>query len=177
MKRVIALVLSAVILMCTAAGCIKDAKVEYILSTPAVSTGVTGFDILDTLERKLSPVSDQFRIDLPEKVKLTDETRWSTYITDSITGSRYRVSIGCTPTGEAQDVLLHASQGTRTELNFALLSYYLYKSIGLSGMDADAFYEHFDMLTNSPSGELSEDGWHLHAHTSNGLLTFMTWVE
>lgn len=179
MRKIFAVILTATILMSLVAGCGERTPSEPTTeaTTEPARSGITHKDLFNSLKSRLAPLTGQFSMTSPDKMQLEDRTNWSVHIIDSITDSKYRISVSCTMTGEVSTITMHALRGSGTELNFALISYYLYKSIGLSEMEAEEFYDHFDMLTNSPSGELTVNGWWIHASTSDGLLTFIACFE
>lgn len=181
MKKIFAAVIAVATLLSLLGGCGSSAEAaETTVETTAITrgSGVTYEEVLGNFEGLLMPICDRFTQTKPEKVNRDDGTTgYYTYVTDRLTGAKYRISISIGKTREVEYILMSALQDTQTELNFALLSYYLYTSLELPEMDADAFYEHFNLLTAEPAGRLSPDGWFVDVHVGSGVLFFIASVE
>lgn len=165
MRKVFCAVIAVVLVAGLLAGCGSP--------TPQGS-GITANEILNNLEAKLVPIADQFQMTQLPIVELENGRHcWPVIITDtqSLRGRNYHIHV-YTQDGKADKVMLEADKGTRTELNFALLSCYLYQSMSLPEMDAQAFYDHFALLTEEPSGRMTVDGWELWAFSVAESLTF-----
>ena len=136
-------------------------------------SGLTCDEVIGNLEELLEPVADMYQMTPGWELDL-GEGRTSKHIeiTEAIAGKTYDLSIQSTEEGEVYLVSLRADRDKYTELNFALLSCYLYESVGLSEMDAQEFYDNFNMLTEEPEGYIRTDGWSLSATTFDTFLTF-----
>ena len=165
MKKVIALIVCTATLLSLLCGCGAEAKPS--------GSGISGEEVLAAFEEKLAPLADQFQTTRQPRAELEDgEICLPVVITDPLLERSYHLRLYCSPEGEATSAMLNADRGTRTELNFAILSLYLYESLGLPDIDADSFYEDFSLLTEEPSGSMSAEGWNLAVIALDTFFTF-----
>ena len=142
-------------------------------TTAPVTSGLSSEEVLDSFDGLLEPIADQFQVTLLQKVALDGEDICQpVVITDTLLGNSYHLHIYYTPAGGVYTLTLNAKQGERTDINFALLSSYLYKSLNLPEMETQDFYDHFKLLTEEPSGMMTVEGWSLLASSGAELLVF-----
>jgi hypothetical protein len=136
-------------------------------------SGIIPKEVLSNFEKKLEPLADDFKLtQRPTEDLKEGKTCLPAAVTDTILDNRYDLLLYGDQTGEAETILLMTERGKHTDISFALLSYYIYKSLNLPEMDADSFYAHFNLLTGEPGGSLSADGWRVSATTTDNFLTF-----
>ena len=173
MKKVFCVVLSLVLV----------AGLLTCCGSPAPrGSGITAEEILSNFEANLDPIADQFQLTLLEKTELRDlegveGVEPATFaqhavITDKVLSRSYNILIYYTKAKGPYTVMMMADKGSRTDTDFALLSYYLYKSMGLPDMDAQEFYDQFSLLTEEPSGTMTIESWELWAFCVADTLTF-----
>lgn len=142
-------------------------------ATEAASESRTPEEIMDNFEKMLEPIADQFELSRHPITELDNgKLCQSAIIADKILDRDYDLLIYFTETGGVYSASVVAKKETYTELNFALLSCYLYESLALPTIDAQAFYDHFNMLTDTPSGSMSVEGWKLSIMDTETLLIF-----
>ena len=130
-------------------------------------------EILGNFEKTLEPIAGQYRLTRLPKVDLEGgEICQPVVVTDTILDRQLHIRIYYTQAKGTKSVFLTADREARTNLDFALLSFYLYKSMNLPEMDAQAFYDHFKLLTEEPQGWMTVNGWNLSAYCTGSYLTF-----
>lgn len=165
MKKIFALILALMIVLALAAcGGGTNPSTNTTEATATIESGLTCKEILNNLEKIIEPIADQFRMTQLSKVDLENgETCQPVRITYTPTADSYSIHIYSTKASDVYNIVLSATKGKYTDINFALLSFYLYKSINLPEMDTQSFYDHFKLLTEKPEGILSANGWDLEA--------------
>lgn len=164
MKKIFAVIILAATLLSLLSGCGEK--------EPAKS-GIMVEDVLGNLEEKLAPLADQYEMTLGRKAELESGSICQPVtITEKLLGDNYSILIYYSKEGDVTLIILEAERGKRTDIDFALLSYYLYDSAELPEMEADAFYDEFNLLTAEPDGFLSTDGWLISATTFDSFLAF-----
>ena len=172
MRKIFAVIALAAILLSLLSGCSTRPESAETTSSP-IQSGISPEEILNNLVEMLEPLADQFEMtQQPKEILEGGKTCYPARVTDKILNRGYDILIYCTQSGDAETVLLMAERSTSTELNFPVLSFYMYKSINLLEMNADDFYAHFNMLTEQPDGSLTADGWRALTTTTDGHLTF-----
>ena len=136
------------------------------------TSGVTCDKLVTSFEEIIEPIADQFKITKLDDVTV-DDGRICTpvVVSDRSTDKTYHIHIYATQDGDVDVVLMNTERGNRTELNFALLSFYLYKSVGCSEKEAQEFYDYFKLLTEEPAGHMEEDGWAIDVIALSEILT------
>ena len=169
MKKVIV----ALILMGLVAGLLTScSQAPEAPTTSLPKSGITVEEILENFEGMLEPIADQFKMTRLAEVELEDgRVCQPVLVTDKLLDRNYHIHI-YSQEGSATDVLLSAGRDKRAELNFALLSLYICKSMNLPELETEAFYDHFKLLTEAPEGSMTVEGWDLLAFTTEDLLTF-----
>ena len=143
----------------------NDDTIESVLS------GITCREVLANFE-ELVPSGD-YQITRLAKVNLDDgKVCQPVVITETIAGKTYHIHLYSSAAGDMYMFSLMTTQGKYTELDFALLSFWLYESLNLPAMDAQNFYDHFSLISKEPDGYLTTDGWWLSVHTSDEYLLF-----
>lgn len=172
MKKIFALILIAASLLTMLVGCGAEGEGAEVTTAPKTS-GISGEEVLANLEKMLEPIVDGYTMTRPdESTTLDGKKHLSVYVTDKLLGTKYHISVGCNKIGDAKYIMMTAQQGSRAELNFALLSSYLYEILELPEMDAQDFYDHFSLLTMNPKGTLTTDGWYLDIHKGPGSVLY-----
>lgn len=167
MKRLIAIV----ILVALLAGCDGGTAEAAI---PPAGSGMSAGEILDNFEAVLEPIAEHFQVTRLPEVELDERnTCLPIVVTDSMLGRSYHVTIYYTQTRDVYRVTLDTDRSNGTELNFALLSVYLYSSLNLPEMDAQAFYDHFNMLSAEPEGWMKAEAWELLVLHTDDLLSLI----
>ena len=165
MKHIFKVTLCVVLIFGLLIGCSPAPEVASESKTPE--------KIMDNFEKMLEPIADQFEMSIGEKVELSDVALGlPAVITDKIFSKTYQLLISYTEAGGAYSAMLIGDYGATTKLDFALLSFYLYESLNLPEMEAQDFYDHFNMLTKEPDGTMSTDEWFLSTTTLDAFLTF-----
>ena len=168
MRKFLAVITLAAVLL---AGCGSSA--EPTETTAPATSGLHHEEVLDNFEKMLEPIADQYEMTRVSNLELDDGSFFHhVKVTNKLLGDSYTLLLYYNWEGDVRTVLLDGERGKRTNLDFAVLSLYVYKSLGLPEIDADDFYDHFNLLTAEPSGSLSVEGWHLSAIRGEGLLTF-----
>lgn len=169
MKKVVALIILASTLL---TGCAAAPGPSESAVVPEGS-GMFYEEVISNLEDMLKPLGDQYQMTLLPKVDLDDGSiSRPVVVTDTILKSTYHIHLYHTKSGEVYMFSMDVKTGSHTDLAFALLSYYLYKSMGLPEMEAQDFYDYFSLLTEEPEGYLSTDGWGISASTLTNFLHF-----
>lgn len=169
MKKIIAILAIAATLL---TGC--AANPEATQACEPAKSGVSPEEVLANFEEILEPINDQFQMTQLQKVPLEDGTCClPVAVTDTLLGNTYHISIFYTQAGAVDSAAMTADRGAYSNLEFALLSLYLYRSLDLPEMEADAFYEEFNLLTTEPDGLLSTEGWLVSVTTLENILSFV----
>ena len=173
MRKIFAVILTAATLLSLLSGC-GGVATEIEPTTAPMRSGLSLDEVLNNLEEMLEPIKDQFQMTRLPKVELEEGKSYqSTAVTDTLFGNSYYIRVYCDKAGDVEWVWVEAKRDKYTELNFAILSYYTYLSMKMPKMEADDFYDHFNLLTENPRGELSVDRWSISVNTSlTGDLTF-----
>lgn len=165
MKKVFCAVLAAVFAAGLLTGCGSEPAPK--------GSGLTAEEILGNFEKMLEPIADQFQMTQLPPVELEDGgVCQPVTITDPLLGRDYHLRIFYRPESGAYTVTLTAETATRAEMNFAILSIYLYESLNLPEIDAQAFYDRFIMLSEKPEGSMTVEGWDLLVVSTDALLSF-----
>lgn len=90
-------------------------------------------------------------------------------MTNTVLNDQYTLLVSCSDSNEILQVGM-VSKGNN--LNFALLSRYIFTAMGISEMDDDTFYKTFNLLSDNYCEYETIDGWEVFAITSDGLMTF-----
>ena len=168
MKKSIALFVLLAVLVGLLAGCGSEPE----------GSGITGEEVLSNFEEMLQPIADQFQLFILSKTELDEgRTCQALLVNDLLTGRSFHIHIYCTQTGEVYCTAIDTDNQRLTYLEFALLSKYLYDSMALPDMDAQAFYDHFNMLSQEPLGEMVVNGWEMHAFYTSSYLHFYAMHE
>lgn len=176
MRKFFAIIILAATLLTMFAGC---GKKEPEVTTPTVESGVIYTEVIATLEKMLEPIADQYELTLLQKVVLEDGDNCQPVIVRQKFASeqRYHISLYYNQKGDVHHVIMSTERGKYTDISFALLSYYLYESLGLPEMEAQPFYDHFKLLAEEPDGFLSTDKWLISVDTLDSLLSFGAMLE
>lgn len=147
-------------------------------TTAPATTGLSCEELLDNFEAKLEPIADQYEVTRLGELELDDGERCQpVVVTDQLLDNTYHIHIYYTAEAGVYRVGLTTELSGLNYLDFALLSYYLYESLNLPGMDAQEFYGHFNMLSEEPLGTMSVEGWDLFASSGSGQLMFNAQTE
>lgn len=166
MKKAIVAIISVAIVLGLLMGCSSAPEA-------ATESGKTPGEIIDNFEKMLEPIADQFQLSRQALTDLGDgKLCQPAIIMDKTLDRDYDLLTYFTESGGVYSTSVVAKKGNYTELNFGLLSYYLYKSLTLPTMDSQSFYDHFNMLTDAPSGSMLVDGWRLSIMDTETLLIF-----
>lgn len=172
MKKFFAIIILAATLLTMFAGC---GKKEPEVTTPA---GITCEEVLNNLQSLLAPAADQYEMTVQAKVPLDDGvTSQPIDITDTLRGHSYHISIYFTPAKGVDMFSIRADRSAYSKLDFALWSHYLYDSLNLTGMEAQAFYDSFGLLSDAPDGHMQEGEWSLMAYTTDAFSTFSGMID
>lgn len=90
--------------------------------------------------------------DITKHADLDEVTSYS--IGDPVTDERYHLSVNYNADDEITSVIMSIQPlGNPTKLDFAVLSAYIYRSLNLPDMEADAFYDKFQLLEDNIASE------------------------
>lgn len=181
MKRLISLTILAALILGLLTGCGSEAKPEETpettetITTPAVS-GITSEEILDNFEKLMSDpkLTDDYTFTLlsGDEIAGTGVTDQWLVITDTLLGYNYMVGVFADSEGNVYHAQV-STDNTNTEyIGFSLFSYYLYKAMGFPELDAEEFYDTFDLVSREPNGSRIIGGWRLSAELIDDYLTF-----
>lgn len=149
------------------------ASYDYVGAQAPAESGLTPEVFLDNLEEMLDPLADMYEMTRGRQTELEDRTICQLVtIEDILFSDTYEIFVYSTLAGNVDMIVLDGKKGERTNLDFSLLSFYIYKSMKLPEMDADAFYDEFKLLTPEPDGFLRTDGWFVGARFTETRLTF-----
>lgn len=166
MKKILVLFVSVATLVGLFAGCGSKPEPEPL------GSGITGEEILSNMEALLEQTGGQFLSTRLPVVDLEDgRESYPLLVTETIAGQTYHIHVQ-TKDGWGRFISLSSKKGSRTNIEFALLSMYLYDSLNLPEREAQEFYDYFSLLTKEPSGEMSVEGWELWVSNIEDLLTF-----
>ena len=140
-KRFIAL-LCAVLIVLGLVGCgTKEAQAVHIQAS----------DFFASFTEILEPIADQFEVNQTAQIdheKSEIEETWT--LTDTLLGKDYSLEVVYEADGPVKSVILSTEKGTRADMTFAVLSYYVYKAAGFKDLKAEAFYEKVGLLSAEP---------------------------
>ena len=145
-KRLIAL-LCALLILLGLVGCGEKelAPIEKVQAS----------DFFASFEETLRPIADQFEVSQTTRIvheKGEIEETW--VLTDTLLGDDYCMEVVYSADGPVKSVILSTAKGTRANMDFAVLSYYVYNAMGFKDLKADAFYEKHNLLTVEPETSL-----------------------
>ena len=170
MKRMLFVTVAMLLLLATVPGCTATAGPS---PTQVNKSGLVGEIILMKFEEMLEPISEVLSSTRLDTVAMDDGGFCQVVVvTDKISDRTHHIHVYSNSDGYVDTVLCDSKKWTYTETNFALLSYYLYSSMGLKEMEAQDFYDYFNLLTREPDGTLVVDDWELNAFASGEYLTF-----
>lgn len=162
-KRLIAL-LCALLILVGLVGCGAEKEPEAV--------HLQASDFFASFEEILGPIADQFDVNQTAQIDHENgeiEETWT--LTDTLLGTEYSLEVVYDADGWITTIDLITEKGTRTNMDFAVLSYYVYKAIGAKGLKADAFYEKYNLLTTEP--ETSGDNLKLAPNVAAGASTLL----
>ena len=120
----------------------------------------------------LKPIADQYEIFTEPAIEYSENTiskYWA--LNDKLLDASYIISVIYDADGWIEQIDLVTEKGTRTNMDFAVLSYYVYKAIGTKGLKADAFYEKYNLLTAEP--ETAMENLELAPNVAAGASTLL----
>ena len=120
----------------------EDGKKET-LST----AGIKKYSEFTTSFNELMSALPEYTILQLTDVPLDNGTCHNFTISDTILGDTYRLRIDTDKNEKITWVYLTTDKKTYGNIQFALFSYYAYKSMGFSELDADSFYEKYDLFS------------------------------
>lgn len=144
-KRLIAL-LCAVLILVGLVGCgAKEAQAVHIQAS----------DFFASFTETLRPIADQFEVSQTAQIdheKGEIKETWT--LTDTLLDKDYSLEVVYDADEQVTSVILSTDKGTRADMTFAVLSYYIYKSAGFKDLKAEAFYEKVGLLSAEPETPL-----------------------
>lgn len=111
---------------------------------------------IDNFEALLEPAG----FSLLQHTELEEVSSYS--IIDELTDNNTHLSVNYTDTGEVTDIIMTEYISAETKLNFAVFSFYIYEALELPEVDAQDFYDKYDLF--SEDGAYARDeisGWEL----------------
>ncbi len=105
-------------------------------------------DFITTFQELVSKLPDFTIIQLKD-VPLDDDSVCHTfYIKDTILDESYRLRVDTNKDSKITWVFLSAQRKTYGHLQFPVFSAYLYRAMGFPEIDADSFYNKYDLFSN-----------------------------
>lgn len=171
MKKYIAL-LCAVLVLVSLVGCGEDDATPTTEQAMEIRHG----DFYENFLEILEPISDQYEIlELPlVEYNEAGDTSQAIVLTDVLTGDSYHLRISYDADGYILSVHLDGDKGKYTDVHFSLLSYYVYTAMGFPEVEADSFYDEYNLLTPEPDGLTDLPGcWTASADTFDDSIQFV----
>lgn len=170
MKKILVLFVSVATLVGLFTGCGSKPEPEPL------GSGITAEEIMSNFIEQIDPA--QYQLSSPRNGEYDDGKAFQTLrVTDPITDRHFYITVDYTKTGEAEHLSLRADNHFLAKLEFALFALRLYNSMGLPEIDAQAFYDHFNMLTEEPTGNMYVEGWDLWVFTTENFITLSATYE
>lgn len=120
----------------------------------------------------IGQLSDQFTLSELESDEL-EATHSLVIEGDDWLNDFYSLSIYCDSESKIEKILFSAERKENTDINFALIAFYVYTSFGFPDRDADEFYETYDLLsTNDITKSEDINGWNLSITMTDTLIHF-----
>ena len=159
-KRLIAL-LCALLIVLGLVGCGGEKELARVQAT----------DFFTNFKEILGPIADQFEVNQTAQIDHEKGEIVETWmLTDTMLNTEYRLEVAYSADGWVRSVTANTKKGTRADMTFAVLSYYVYKAIGAKGLKPDAFYEKYNLLTAEP--ETTLENMELAPNVGAGASTF-----
>lgn len=161
-KRIIACVLAAILL-----SALPACKVPENTNAPETETARVEFEAFKNSLYKRINETEIYKISLGRTTE-TDDGTATMHVFDIVqdlvfSQERLMLLVSCDADGFLTSVSCFADDSASSNVSIALISYYTYKSLGLSDLDADAFYGAFAFFEDEPAEryEKEENGWWL----------------
>ena len=121
----------------------------------------------------MSVLANMYETDEWEERKLEDGTlNRSVWGKNTILESNFHFSVSSFPDGKIKSVFLSCDKKDwmDEDTEFPLLAYYAFRSLQLSNMEADVFYESLNLLTESPGGTIEIESWKINVYEADSYL-------
>lgn len=175
MRKIYTVLIISLFLFCALLGCSTyTEKVTQESTAEPNSTSIHYSTFYASFVEYLNLLTDFELYPLPE-VALPEEgeTIYALVIKDTLLDRAYHVSIYCTEEGAINTIDLFGARQSHTDLQFAVLSLYVYQALGLPDVDPNTFYTDFDMFSNDEKLlDRVVDGWEIVATTIPDFLSF-----
>lgn len=169
MRKVFAIIALAATLLSLLCGCGAG---EEAPTTAPLRSGLTPGEFIGNLEEMLEPIADQYELVLGRRTVLDDGTVCQVAtVEETIIGNSCSLYI-YSQEEDVEMIILEGKKRERTNLDFAVLSFYIYESTELPDMDADAFYDEFKLISPEPDGFMRIGEWLVGARFTETRLTF-----
>lgn len=169
MRKILAMLFSIIIIFCFAS-CSEHKQDEKarISDTNYQSVSVEMIEYLEFIKsfKELLSELPEYTITQLSDVTLDNGTSHIFTISDTLLGDKYRLRIDTDKNEKVTWVLLSTERRTYGNIQFALFSYYVYRSMDLYELDPDSFYERYDLFSKEKIFENEQsDGYEFTSMT------------
>lgn len=177
-KRITAGLLAVIVLFalssCKAPDTEKATESEKTTQTEKAAEWVK-FDTFEKALKELLTETDTYKMSLHKSTESEDGGKVYTFdIVEELVYSEKHIGlfVHCNGSGDLTSVSCVSTDSVNVDI--ALISYYVYRSLGLSKMDADTFYDTFAFFEDEPEEtyEIEENVWFLKVAYSDDSASF-----
>lgn len=122
----------------------------------------------------MEPLAEQFEIDDTHTFETTDgNTCHSISILDNTTYNQWILTIECTPSEDVASVFLIEDRHSYGNMQFAVFALYCYEAFGFPEIDADTFYEQYDLFSSEAIEKIETvSGWTIFVSANDDTISF-----
>lgn len=132
-------------------------------------------DFKEFFDGRMEALQEQYTVTtLPDVDMENGEVVHVIRIKDNLIDDDYSIHVTCNKEDQIQTVLLSTERKTYGNLAYALFSKYLYDAMVFPEIEADDFYEKYNLFTEDDLfvTDVVEEGWEIAFFTTEDLTTF-----